>query len=211
MVRSTGCRAISHPTTCCGDHWPDSFRANRTHRAVLNPDRQGLGRRPHSNARQIRLRVARFPTLPEFSLSPCDEPDLSAFAILGPFGISSDQRRCADRLNPPPCSTRVKRGAQVGRECHRFERRPDAMRLRILVEPNGAFPTKWSCEVTNVGRCGLRAFRSRRASSRQSADLIVLAHIKDQLRPSRGDSGRPRMTELPTEIGRNVGRPSPGR
>ena len=52
---------------------------------------------------------------------------------------------------------------------------------------------------------GLRAFRNRPASLRQSSDLVTLAHIKEQSRFSLGSYGRPRMTEELKEIGLDVG------
>jgi hypothetical protein len=54
---------------CCGDHWPDSFPATSLHRAELNANGQGLGRRARSNARcSARLaRSVRRPPLPATS------------------------------------------------------------------------------------------------------------------------------------------------
>jgi putative transposase len=62
-----------------------------------------------------------------------------------------------------------------------------------------------------VSARGLRAFRSRPASRRQRSDLVTLAHIKEQSRPSLGSYGRPRMTEELKEIGLNVGHRRVGR
>ena len=57
----------------------------------------------------------------------------------------------------------------------------------------------------NVSPRGLRAIRRRPASRRQHTDMVVLAHIKEQLRLSLGNYGRPRMTEELKEVGVNVG------
>ena len=63
MEGSPGYRAFSHPAICCGDHWPDSFPATSLHRAGLNANWQGLGRRARSDARSS-ARVARYPRRP---------------------------------------------------------------------------------------------------------------------------------------------------
>lgn len=63
----------------------------------------------------------------------------------------------------------------------------------------------------DVSQRGLCAFRSRPASRRQRADLITLAHIKEQSRLSLGSYGRPRMTEELKEIGLDIGQRRVGR
>lgn len=54
-------------------------------------------------------------------------------------------------------------------------------------------------------------YRSRPASRRQRTDMVVLAHIKEQLRLSLGSYRRPRMTEELKEIGLDVGHRRIGR
>ncbi|SCZ56948.1 HTH-like domain-containing protein [Epibacterium ulvae] len=49
------------------------------------------------------------------------------------------------------------------------------------------------------------------ARQRQRADMVVLAHIKEQSRLSLGSYGRPRMTEELKELGLNVGHRRAGR
>ena len=63
----------------------------------------------------------------------------------------------------------------------------------------------------DVSMRGLRAFRSRPASRRQSSDLVTLAHIKEQSRLSLGSYGRPRMTEELIAIGLDIGHRRVGR
>jgi len=67
------------------------------------------------------------------------------------------------------------------------------------------------CRVLNVSPRGLPAFRNRPASRRQHMDMVVLAHIKEQLRLSLGSYGRPRMTEEFKEVGVDVGHRRVGR
>jgi hypothetical protein len=51
------------------------------------------------------------------------------------------------------------------------------------------------------------AFRSRPARRRQRTDLVILAYIMEQSRPSLGSYGRPRMTGGQKEVGIDVGTP----
>jgi len=85
------------------------------------------------------------------------------------------------------------------------------MRFRFIEEHRDAFCAKRMCDVLNVSHRGLRAYRSRPASQRQRADMIVLAHIKEQSRLSLGSYGRPRMTEELKELGLNIGHRRVGR
>ena len=71
-------------------------------------------------------------------------------------------------------------------------------------EHQSVFAIGRMCRVMNVSTRGLRAFRKRTASSRQRSDLVTLAHIKEQSRPSPGGYGPPRMTEELKEIGLHV-------
>jgi len=63
----------------------------------------------------------------------------------------------------------------------------------------------------NVSPRGFRAFRSRPTSRRQRTDIVVQAHIKEQLRLSLGSYCRPRVTEELKEVGANVGHRRVGR
>ena len=85
------------------------------------------------------------------------------------------------------------------------------MRFRFVEEHRGTFPVERLCRVLNVSPRGLRAFRSRPASSRQRTDMVVLAPIKEQLRLSLGSYGRPRMTEELKDVGVDVGHRRVGR
>ena len=83
------------------------------------------------------------------------------------------------------------------------------MRFWFVEEHHGTFPVERLCRVLNVSPRGLRAFRSRPASSRQRKGMVVLAHIKEQSRLSLGSYGRPRMTEELKDVGVDVGYPLP--
>ena len=85
------------------------------------------------------------------------------------------------------------------------------MRFRFIEEHGREFPTNRLCQVLDVSERGLRAYRSRPASPRQRADMVVLAHIKEQSRLSLVSYGRPRMTEELKELGLNVGHRRVGR
>ena len=85
------------------------------------------------------------------------------------------------------------------------------MRFRFIEEHGREFSTNRLCQVLDVSERGLRAYRSRPASQRQRADMVVLAHIKEQSRLSLGSYGRPRMTEELKELGLNVGHRRVGR
>lgn len=58
---------------------------------------------------------------------------------------------------------------------------------------------------------GYRAWRVRPISPRQRSDMVILAHIREQHRPSLHRYGRPRMTEELQERGLNVGHRRIGR
>ncbi len=73
------------------------------------------------------------------------------------------------------------------------------------------FPTTRLCQVLDVIERGLHAYHSRLASQRQRAEMIVLAHIKEQSRLSLGSYGRPGMTEELKELGLNIGHRRVGR
>ncbi|GLK65218.1 hypothetical protein GCM10017635_26920 [Paracoccus kondratievae] len=94
---------------------------------------------------------------------------------------------------------------------HPVLREPKAMRFRFVEEQREAFPIDRLCQVMNVSPRGLRAFRSRPARRRQRTDMVILAHIREQLRLSLGSYGRPRMTEELKEVGIDVGHRRVGR
>ncbi len=85
------------------------------------------------------------------------------------------------------------------------------MRVRFVEEHYAEFSTTRLCEVLDVSSRGLRAFRSRPASRRQRADMVTLAHIKEQSCLGLGSHGRPSMTEKLKEIGLTVGHRHVGR
>lgn len=63
----------------------------------------------------------------------------------------------------------------------------------------------------DVSPRGYRTWRSRPASHRQRADMVLLAHIREQFTLSLGSYGRPRMTEELKELGFDVGHRRVGR
>ena len=67
------------------------------------------------------------------------------------------------------------------------------------------------CRVMQVSPRGFRAWRVRPMSQRQRDDMVILAHIREQHRPSLQSYGRPRMTEELQELGVNVGHRRIGR
>lgn len=79
------------------------------------------------------------------------------------------------------------------------------MRFRFIEEHGRGFPTNRLCKVLEVSERGLRAYRSRPASRRQRTEMVVLTHIKERSRLSLGSYGRPRITEVLTELGLNIG------
>lgn len=85
------------------------------------------------------------------------------------------------------------------------------MRFRSIEGHGRDFPTNRLCQVLDVSERGFRAYRGRPANQRQRADMVVLAHIKEQSRLSRGSHGRPRMTEELKELGLNIGHRRVGR
>jgi len=57
----------------------------------------------------------------------------------------------------------------------------------------------------NVTSRGYRAWRGRSISQRQRGDMVLLAHIREQLKLSLHSYGRPRMTEVLKELSLKVG------
>ena len=67
------------------------------------------------------------------------------------------------------------------------------------------------CRTMQVSARGYRAWRVRPMSQKARADLILLAHIREQYRLSLGSYGRPRMTMEIKEAGLDVGERRVGR
>ena len=139
----------------------------------------------------------------------------------GSFQNISNQRCCADRLNPPPSSSRAKNRDGVARQGFALQ---TTRGFRFVEEHSETFPVERLCRVMNVSPRGLRAIRRRPASRRQRTDMVVLAHIKEQSRlslgsyalpgrrmPSSAVRGRPRMTEELKDVGVDVGHRRVGR
>jgi hypothetical protein len=83
-------------------------------------------------------------------------------------------------------------------------REPKAVRFKFIEEHRFIFSTGRMCRVMNVSSRGLRAFRSRPASSRQRSDMVTLVHIKEQSRLSLGSyalHGRVLRSNVPKVAG----------
>ena len=99
----------------------------------------------------------------------------------------------------------------IGTIIERFLREPKTVRFRFVEENRGGVSTDRLCQIMDVSPRGFRAFRSRPMSQSQRTDMVLLAHIREQLRLSLGSYGRPRMTEELKELGFDVGHRRPSR
>ena len=79
------------------------------------------------------------------------------------------------------------------------------MRFAFIAENEGLLPIKRLCQIMDVSPRGYRAWRTRPMSKTQRADMVVLAHIREQFALSLGSYGRPRMAEELRELGLAVG------
>ena len=86
-----------------------------------------------------------------------------------------------------------------------------AVRFQYIAGYRGSLTRSHLCRLMGVSDCGLRAWPHRPPSHRQRRDMVLLAHIRDQHRLSRGSYGRPRMTEELNERGLRVGQRRVGR
>ena len=85
------------------------------------------------------------------------------------------------------------------------------MRFAFIAENEGLLPIKRLCQIMDVSPRGYRAWRTRPMSKTQRADMVVLAHIREQFALSLGSYGRPRMAEELRELGLAVGERKVGR
>ena len=85
------------------------------------------------------------------------------------------------------------------------------MRFAFIAKNEGLLPIKRLCEIMDVSPRGYRAWRTRPMSKTQRADMVVLAHIREQFALSLGSYGRPRMAEELRELGLAVGERKVGR
>jgi len=79
------------------------------------------------------------------------------------------------------------------------------VRFVFIAKNAGMLPIERLCRIMDVSPRGYRAFH------RQRADMVVLAHIREQFRLSLGSYGRPRVTEELKELGLHVGHRRVGR
>ena len=79
------------------------------------------------------------------------------------------------------------------------------MRFAFIAKNEGLLPIKRLCQIMDVSPRGYRAWRTRPMSKTQRADMVVLAHIREQFALSLGSYGRPRMAEELRELGLAVG------
>ncbi|GEO16978.1 transposase [Microvirga aerophila] len=80
------------------------------------------------------------------------------------------------------------------------------MRFRLIDVAKEDFPVTRLCQVLDVSPSGYFAWRSRLASPRQRADLVLLAHIRSAFTLSNETYGSPRMTRELQDEGLSVGR-----
>jgi transposase InsO family protein len=85
------------------------------------------------------------------------------------------------------------------------------MKFQYIADYSGCLTRSHLCRLIGVTERGLRAWKHRPPSQRQRRDIVLLAHIRDQHRLSRGSYGRPRMTEELNELGLQVGQRRVGR
>lgn len=85
------------------------------------------------------------------------------------------------------------------------------MRFAFIAKNEGLLPINRLCQIMDVSPRGYRAWRTRPMSKTQRADMVVLAHIREQFTLSLGSYGRPRMAEELRELGLAVGERKVGR
>ena len=85
------------------------------------------------------------------------------------------------------------------------------MRFAFIAKNEGLLPIKRLCQIMDVSPRGYRAWKARPMSKAQRADMVVLAHIREQFALSLGSYGRPRMAEELRELGLAVGERKVGR
>ena len=85
------------------------------------------------------------------------------------------------------------------------------MRFAFIAKNEGLLPINRLCQIMDVSPRGYRAWRTRPISKTQRADMVVLAHIREQFALSLGSYGRPRMAEELRELGLAVGERKVGR
>lgn len=85
------------------------------------------------------------------------------------------------------------------------------MRFAFIHQNRHTWSTGLLCKTLGVSARGYRAWASRPRSHRDSTDLKVLAHIREQYVLSKGTYGRPRMTMELKEAGLAVGERRVGR
>ena len=85
------------------------------------------------------------------------------------------------------------------------------MRFCFIAKNEGFLPVQRLCEIMDVSPRGYRAWKARPMSKTQRADMVVLAHIRQQFALSLGSYGRPRMAEELRELGLAVGERKVGR
>lgn len=80
------------------------------------------------------------------------------------------------------------------------------MRFALIDARKAEVPIETACAVLNVSVSGFYAWKSRRASTRQTSDLVMLAHIRAEFTTSNGTYGSPRMHAELAESGLAIGR-----
>jgi hypothetical protein len=85
------------------------------------------------------------------------------------------------------------------------------MRFAFIDAWKEVWSVEFLCRIMQVTSRGFRTWRCRPMSRRQRTDMVILTHVREQLRLSLQSYGRPRMSEELQELGLKVGHRRIGR
>ena len=88
---------------------------------------------------------------------------------------------------------------------------PKQMRFAFIDAWKEVWPVEFLCRIMQVTSRGVRAWRSRPMRRRQRDDMVILAHVREEHRPSLQSYGRPRRIEELQQSGLKVGHRRIGR
>jgi putative transposase len=80
------------------------------------------------------------------------------------------------------------------------------MSFALIDAKKAEIPVETACAALGVSVSGFYAWKKRPASARQSADLVVLAHIRAEFATSNETYGSPRMHAELKDQGLSIGR-----
>jgi putative transposase len=67
------------------------------------------------------------------------------------------------------------------------------MSFALIDAEKAELPIETACTVLNVSVSGYYVWKKRKASARQTDDMVMLAHIRSEFATSKGTYGSPRM------------------